>query len=165
MPLQVGLPLRWKEESPALFIPPSPVCQLKFSKLKLSSVFGFPSNLSSSRYPSRFILKLIKFNICHTKHIVIDHTWRDSHLVAMLCNFMSLCMILFVALETQEVFEENYLYHYVRFEVFTAVTMKNGVFWDVTPCGSCKNRRFGGRSRLLHQGDKNRWTRNNTSCI
>jgi hypothetical protein len=32
----------------------------------------------------------------------------------------------------------------VRFEVFTAVNMKNGVFWDVTPCGSCKNRRFGG---------------------
>jgi hypothetical protein len=27
----------------------------------------------------------------------------------------------------------------VRFEVFTAVTMKNGVFWDVTPYGSCKN--------------------------
>jgi hypothetical protein len=24
----------------------------------------------------------------------------------------------------------------VRFEVFSAVTMKNGVFWDVTPCGS-----------------------------
>jgi hypothetical protein len=23
-----------------------------------------------------------------------------------------------------------------RFEVFTAVTMKNGVFWVVTPCGS-----------------------------
>jgi hypothetical protein len=32
----------------------------------------------------------------------------------------------------------------VRFDVFTAVTMKNGVFWDVTSCGSCKNRRFGG---------------------
>jgi hypothetical protein len=32
----------------------------------------------------------------------------------------------------------------VRFEVFTAVTMNNGVFWDVTPCGSCKNQRFGG---------------------
>jgi hypothetical protein len=28
---------------------------------------------------------------------------------------------------------------YVIFEVFTAVTMKNGVFWDVTPCGSCKS--------------------------
>jgi hypothetical protein len=34
--------------------------------------------------------------------------------------------------------------NYVRFEVFTAMTMKNAVFWDVTPCGSCKNRRFGG---------------------
>jgi hypothetical protein len=33
---------------------------------------------------------------------------------------------------------------YVRFEGFKAVTMKNGVFWDVTPCGSCKNRRFEG---------------------
>jgi hypothetical protein len=32
----------------------------------------------------------------------------------------------------------------VRFEVFTAVAMKNGVFWDVTPCGFCMNRRFGG---------------------
>jgi hypothetical protein len=32
----------------------------------------------------------------------------------------------------------------VRFEVFTVVTMKNSVFWDVTPCGSCKNRRFEG---------------------
>jgi hypothetical protein len=32
----------------------------------------------------------------------------------------------------------------VRFGVFTAVTMKNGIFSDVAPCGSCKNRRFGG---------------------
>jgi hypothetical protein len=37
-----------------------------------------------------------------------------------------------------------------------AVTMKNGVIWVVTPCGSCKNRHFGGTWRLLHQGDKNR---------
>jgi hypothetical protein len=32
----------------------------------------------------------------------------------------------------------------LRFEVFTAMNMKNCVFWDVTPCGSCKNRRLGG---------------------
>jgi hypothetical protein len=37
--------------------------------------------------------------------------------------------------------------------------LKNGGFWVVTPCGSCKNRRFGGTWRLLHQGDKNRCTR------
>jgi hypothetical protein len=29
---------------------------------------------------------------------------------------------------------------FVRFEVFTAVTMKNGVFWVVKTCGSFKNR-------------------------
>jgi hypothetical protein len=56
------------------------------------------------------------------------------------------------------------LWSHVRFEVFSALTMKNGVFWVVTPCGSCKNRCFGGTWRLLHQSDKNRWTRNNTSC-
>jgi hypothetical protein len=49
---------------------------------------------------------------------------------------------------------------YVRFEVFTAVTMTNVVFLDVTPCGSCKDRRFGGTYRLDHQGDKNQRARN-----
>jgi hypothetical protein len=34
----------------------------------------------------------------------------------------------------------------VRFDVFTAVTMKNAVFWDVVSCLSCVNRRFGGTS-------------------
>jgi hypothetical protein len=33
---------------------------------------------------------------------------------------------------------------FVRFEVFMAVTIKNGVFWNVTLYGSCENRRFGG---------------------
>jgi hypothetical protein len=32
----------------------------------------------------------------------------------------------------------------LRFEVSAAATMKNAVFGDVTQCGSCKNRRFGG---------------------
>jgi hypothetical protein len=40
---------------------------------------------------------------------------------------------------------------------------KNAIFWDVTPCGSCKNRRFGGTQRLHHQGDKNRLARNVSS--
>jgi hypothetical protein len=43
----------------------------------------------------------------------------------------------------------------LRFDVITAVTMKNVVFWDVTPCGSCKNRRFGETFRLLLQGENN----------
>jgi hypothetical protein len=53
-------------------------------------------------------------------------------------------------------FLANRQVRYVRFEVFTVVTMKSGIFWDVTPCGSCKNRRFGGTQRLLHQVGKNR---------
>jgi hypothetical protein len=32
---------------------------------------------------------------------------------------------------------------------------KNVVFWDVSPCGSCKNRRFGGTYRLYLQGKSN----------
>jgi hypothetical protein len=32
----------------------------------------------------------------------------------------------------------NKNYCSIKFEVFTAITMKNAVFWDVTPCGSCE---------------------------
>jgi hypothetical protein len=32
---------------------------------------------------------------------------------------------------------------YIRFEFFTTVTIKNAVFWNVTPDDSCKNRSFG----------------------
>jgi hypothetical protein len=35
--------------------------------------------------------------------------------------------------------ENSYL---VRFELFTAVTMNNAIFWDVMPCGSCFETRF-----------------------
>jgi hypothetical protein len=39
--------------------------------------------------------------------------------------------------------------------------MKNAVFWDVAPCGSCKNGPFGGTYHLHHQGDKSQRARNN----
>jgi hypothetical protein len=35
-----------------------------------------------------------------------------------------------------------------------AVTMKNAIFWDVAPCRSSVNRRFGGTYRLHLQGRK-----------
>jgi hypothetical protein len=44
----------------------------------------------------------------------------------------------------QEVNEHTYIEDCVRFDVFTEVTMKNAVFWDVKSCGSCKNRHFRG---------------------
>jgi hypothetical protein len=42
----------------------------------------------------------------------------------------------------------------VRFEVSTAVTMMIIIFWEMTPCGSSKNRRFGGSYRLHLQGER-----------
>jgi hypothetical protein len=43
---------------------------------------------------------------------------------------------------------------YVRFEVFTALIMKNAVFWDVALCRSCVNRLFIGAYRLHLHGRK-----------
>jgi hypothetical protein len=43
----------------------------------------------------------------------------------------------------------------VGFEVFTAVAMKNVVFWDVTPRGFIINRLLGGICRLHLQGRGN----------
>jgi hypothetical protein len=43
----------------------------------------------------------------------------------------------------------------VRFDVFTAVTVKNAVFWDVAPCRYFVNRRFGGTYRLHLEGIRN----------
>jgi hypothetical protein len=47
-----------------------------------------------------------------------------------------------------------FLGDYVRFEVSTAVTIKNVVFWDVPSCRSCVNQRFGGTYQLHLQGRK-----------
>jgi hypothetical protein len=43
------------------------------------------------------------------------------------------------------------------------VTMKNAIFWDVRPCGSCKNQHFGGIYHLHHQDDKNHGAANVSS--
>jgi hypothetical protein len=51
----------------------------------------------------------------------------------------------------------------VRFEGFTATTMKNSVVCDVTPCDFSKDRRFGGICCLYHQGDRNRLARNSVN--
>jgi hypothetical protein len=45
-----------------------------------------------------------------------------------------------VAGETEVPGENMAQYRSISFEVFMAVTMKNGAFWDVTPCDSCKDR-------------------------
>jgi hypothetical protein len=44
--------------------------------------------------------------------------------------------------------------HVVRFEMFAAVAMKYAVFWDVTSCGSCKNRSCYVTYHHYQQGEK-----------
>jgi hypothetical protein len=51
---------------------------------------------------------------------------------------------------------------YVKFEVFTSMTMKNAISWDLKPRGSFKNRLFGGTYLLHHHGNKNGRTRDVT---
>jgi hypothetical protein len=46
-------------------------------------------------------------------------------------------------------------FFFVRFEVFTAVTMKNGVFCDVRPRGTYKNRFLGGTSVFTRATPRN----------
>jgi hypothetical protein len=38
--------------------------------------------------------------------------------------------------------------------------MNNAVFWNVTSCGPCKDRRFGGMYRLRNLDDKNQQASN-----
>jgi hypothetical protein len=70
---------------------------------------------------------------------------RPEDLLAQQCQYLeeNQCIFLLYYLMTKSVTEQNMKVH-VKFEVFMVVTMKNAVFWDVMPCGSCKNQRFGG---------------------
>jgi hypothetical protein len=43
----------------------------------------------------------------------------------------------------------------------TSLNLKNAVSWDVTPCHSCKNRSFGGTTRLHHHAEYTQGARNN----
>jgi hypothetical protein len=53
----------------------------------------------------------------------------------------------------------------LRFEVFTAMTIKNAVFRDVAPCTYFVNRRFGGTCRLHLLGIRNPRTMNQREQI
>jgi hypothetical protein len=57
----------------------------------------------------------------------------------------------FVAITTAEFNFVEFIQE-VEFEAFTAVTMKNIVFWDLTPWRSCEDRCFGETYRLHLQG-------------
>jgi hypothetical protein len=70
------------------------------------------------------------------------------------------CSLAFARKTMMPTWQQGRKVRIVRFEVFTAVAMKNAFFWDVTPCGCCKNWRVGGTHCIYHQGGKNPRARN-----
>jgi hypothetical protein len=67
-------------------------------------------------------------------YIVVKAVFNGLHKYLRLCSFVPWLYLICIFLT----FRYFPIYPYVvRFEVFTAVTMKNGVFWVVTPWGSC----------------------------
>jgi hypothetical protein len=77
-----------------------------------------------------------------------DGTFSETSVRTSATRYKALEIICYNEVEMWYLRSSCYLHKAInrllRFEIFTAVTMKNGVFWDVTPCGSCKKGRFGG---------------------
>jgi hypothetical protein len=56
----------------------------------------------------------------------------------------------FLEFWTKDKIQNPVIPKYVRFKIFTAVTTKNAVCFDVNPCDSYKNRSVVGTYRLHH---------------
>jgi hypothetical protein len=80
--------------------------------------------------------------LCNREMTLLRNTQKKHDNLPDFLARVKLCAETFAILTYVNVVET--INKVLRFEVFTAVTMKNDVFWDVTPRGSCKNRRFVG---------------------
>jgi hypothetical protein len=125
-------------------------------RIQCASVYGFPQlNVHFPHsHDSEFSVQMEKA-LSSKYHLMIYHgAWhkipegsnrRTTRFMLLSClSYTSTLKKLAIHSPEKSVYYHRTTQCYVRFEVFTAVTMKNGVFWDVTPCGSCKKRRFGG---------------------
>jgi hypothetical protein len=97
---------------------------------------SMPQLLTVHIVPSLLILfSLMMGAICSSKTLILRRaTWHHIPEDGILHSYhhenLSLSWIIFVLTEINQ--HEGFL-------VFTAVTMKNAIFWDVTPCGFCEN--------------------------
>jgi hypothetical protein len=78
--------------------------------------------------------------------MVMDHCSYYISIVMAATNFQVGCLIFYTIFQGIMIIMPagESMFLNVTFEVFTAVTMKNGVFCNVTPFSYCKNRCFGG---------------------
>jgi hypothetical protein len=74
--------------------------------------------------------------------VLYPEAWREMQLIWRLleCKLSDRLNVLAVLKVSFSQLHKHLIYH-VRFQVSTAATMKNAVFWFVTLCGSCKKRR------------------------
>jgi hypothetical protein len=87
-------------------------------------------------------------NHCLVTYLFIaDHLLRNQWLGE--CDLLGYKNLVRTSHETHSFSATESSRCYVRFQVSTAVTMKNAVYWGVTPCGYCKNRRFGGTCHII----------------
>jgi hypothetical protein len=94
------------------------------------------------------------------RHEVPRHSfWGNDAIDLVLFIFAMFCEM---QNTNMEVLGKNFL-GFVRFEVFTPVTMKNDGLWEVTHCGSCKNRCVEGTYHLHHHDEKNQTAKENVS--
>jgi hypothetical protein len=87
----------------------------------------------------------------------------DTQLHSIICANLAFCYHVFRVREAP-VFRSPSICYEVKNNLTAhrrnKCIIKNGVVWVVTPCGSCKNRRFGGTWRLRHQEGGARFLRN-----
>jgi hypothetical protein len=76
---------------------------------------------------------------CEVAVAVVTHNTVELEVVIWLLVSLFHPLAAYVGVSCNHYYKQlNTLY------VSAQYNLKNGVFWDVTPCGSCKNRRFGG---------------------
>jgi hypothetical protein len=131
-------------------LPPFSGSKIKFSKQATSiCLLGllFDPEVRGRRHPRNTSKPLPKYNA--------SHPWKCYTFVTLTPVSCVIKWALCVSKMRSKLSSQR-IYWRVRFEVFTAVTIKNAVFWDVALCTSCVNRCFGGNYRLHLQGRKMR---------
>jgi hypothetical protein len=100
--------------------------------------------------PATYAREYVRVCVCVSELFLM---WIFDSLCVYVCIHASICSV--------SVFLKSV--YSCKFWVFHGADYENAVYWDVTPCGCCNNRRFGEMCRLYNLGDKKRRARNNVS--
>jgi hypothetical protein len=111
------------------------------------------------RYGHFLLIPLIRFHSPSSHHTLPSQIRSEVHMTvimktAVFCDVTS-CNLVYLPVSVRNV--SKHLPDYTvskKICLHTRYLSNNAVFWDVAPCISCLNRRFGGKYRLHLQGRK-----------